>query len=85
MQPDFVVLVVVVPPEVVVTVSVFPTLQPLATKAASNAPERMNERLPSKLKFNLFSHAMILFPIVNILKTKYSIFIVSNQSLNVNC
>jgi hypothetical protein len=66
MQPDFVVVVVVVevvPPDVVeVTVSVLPTLQPLTTKAASNAAESKKVRLPSKLEFNLFSHAMMLIP-----------------------
>ncbi len=78
MQPAFVVLVVVVvfvpvvvvlaPVVVEVTVSVLPTLHPLATKAASNAAESSKPRLLSKRVFNLLSHAMILIPFNKILR-----------------
>jgi hypothetical protein len=57
------------------TVSVFPTLQPLATKAASSAAERIKERLPSKLVLRLLSHAMRLIPSENIKNQKNEIFI----------
>jgi hypothetical protein len=61
MQPDLVVL-VTVPPLVAVTVSVLPTLHPLATRAANNAAESIKARLPSKLEFSLFNKAMLLIP-----------------------
>ena len=42
----------------------------LATKAAKSAAESNNERLPAPFEFNLFSHTMMLIPLVKILKTQ---------------
>jgi hypothetical protein len=80
-----VVLVVVVPPVVVVTVSVFPTLQPDEISAATSEAEIVSVLLLRTIEPTLFSHIIVFFLLkICELRCLMSLFIVLKQSLEMD-